>query len=155
MKLSKDAHKELGVSLNGEVWSLLETESRTPEEGRRMVHAAHASHYHWLHAGGAVNEQRGEWLLSHVYAALGIGEAALRHAKRCAEITEEHETTLKDFDLAYAVLGLARANTVLGNTDQASRLKQESRKLGDRIADREDKQIFDGDFDRGDWRDVE
>ena len=90
MELNKDASKEIAVSLNGEVWSLLGKHSRTPEEDRRMIHTAHASHYQWLQTGGPVNEQRGEWLLSHVYACLGIGEAALRHAKRCAQITKEH-----------------------------------------------------------------
>lgn len=40
--------------------------------------AAHASIYHWLHAGTEVHHQRGEWLISKVQAVLGNGTEALR-----------------------------------------------------------------------------
>lgn len=153
MEINDDLHRELGKRLNGEVWKLLGKTDRTPDETRRMIHAAHASHYHWL-AGGPVHEQRGEWLISHVYAALGLGEAALRHAERCAELTEQHEQDLRDFDVAYAAEAQARAHAVLGHRSEAAALRAKARRLGDGIADPEDKKIFDGDFEGGDWHGV-
>ena len=155
MEIDKKLHGQLGAALNGEVWALLETKSRSEDENRRMVHAAHASHYHWLHAGTGVNQQRGEWLISHVYAELGLADAALRHAKRCAELTRTHRDELKDFDLAYSAEALARAHAVAGNRNEALALKSRARELGDQIAGPEDKKIFDGDFAGGEWAEVD
>src|SRR4051812_28011006 len=45
--------RQLGVDLFNHTWTLLEKENRTPDEDDEMVHAAHASAYHWLHANGA------------------------------------------------------------------------------------------------------
>ena len=47
-----------------------------------MIHAAHASRYHWSQVGEPVNVAHGEWQCSHVYAALGRAEPALHHARR-------------------------------------------------------------------------
>lgn len=152
MSIDRDLHRELGKSLNGEVWKLLQQETRTGDEDRLMVHAVHASLYHWLRAGTGVNEQRGEWLISRVYAVLGLGEAALRHAERCRALTEEHRAELKDFDLAYAEEALARAQAVLGSIAEAARHKDAARRLGEMIVDPEDRAIFTGDLEAGDWR---
>ena len=152
MEIDKKLHGQLGASLNGEVWALLEkSKDRSEDENRRMVHAAHASNYHWLHAGTGVNEQRGEWLISHVYAELGLADAALRHAKICAELTRTHLDELKDFDLAYSAEALARAHAVAGSRNEALALKARARELGAQIAGSEDKNIFDRDFAAGEW----
>ena len=155
MEITNKIHKELGKTLNGEVWKLLGKTDRTDDETRRMIHAAHASHYHWLHAGTKVNEARGEWMIANVYSRLGHGEAALRHATRCAEVAEAHPEDMKDFDVAYATEGLARASASLGKKDEAAELKAKARSLGDLIADPEDKKIYDGDWGSGPWYGVE
>lgn len=140
-------HLTQAKSIHGEVWSLLEKQNRTEDENRRMVHAAHASLYHWLHAGAAVNEQRGEWLIARVYATLGRAESALDHAQRCRAITEEHSDEMKDFDIAYAFEGLARAYALAGQADEAARFKKQAREAGNAIADAEDRKIFDHDYE--------
>ena len=155
MAIDQAIHRELGVSTNGEVWSLLEKTDRSDAENRRMVHAAHTSHYHWLHAGDAVNEQRGEWLISRTYVVLGFGEAALRHALRCVELTEEHKSKMKDFDVAFSVEALARAHAALGKTEEAKKLKLSAAELGNTIADPEDKKIYVEDLAGGNWYGVE
>ncbi len=43
MEIGEDTHRELAVSLNGEVWSLLEKIDRSDGDDRLMTHAAHAS----------------------------------------------------------------------------------------------------------------
>ncbi len=155
MEIDKKLHGQLGASLNGEVWALLGKNDRSEDDNRRMVHTAHASHYHWLHAGTPVNEQRGEWLISHVYAELGLADAALRHAQRCTELTETNRDQLQDFDLAYSAEALARAHAVAGNRNESLELKARARELGDQINGPEDKKIFDGDFAGGNWAGVD
>jgi hypothetical protein len=147
----EEAHAHFARSLNGEVWGLLEQAERTQEEDERMVHAAHASLYHWLFAGAAVNRQRGEWLLARVYAELGLGEAALLHAQRCQELTEQHAGDMEDFDQAYAYEALARANAVAGNHEAALRHRQRALDAGEAIADAESKALFAADLSGGNW----
>ncbi|MBN1435240.1 tetratricopeptide repeat protein [Candidatus Fermentibacterales bacterium] len=151
MDMGPDLHRELGAALNGEVWSLLEKPDRTQAEDMRMIHAAHASQYHWLVGGDEANEQRGEWLIARVYLVLGHPEAALRHARRCMELTERHPGKMQDFDLAFAYEGLARTSALAGDSEEAARLKAKARELGSRIADPEDRQIFEQDFASGQW----
>jgi hypothetical protein len=147
----QEAHAHFARSLNGEVWALLGQAERTPEESERMVHAAHASLYHWLSVGSGVNQQRGEWLIARVYSELGLGEAALRHAQRCQELTEQHAGHMEDFDRAYAYEALARANAVAGNREAALQDRQQARAAGDAIADQESKAYFDADLAGGNW----
>ena len=101
-------HRRLAVDLFNRVWDLLEMEARSSAEDDLMVHAAHASRYHWGEIGSALERERGEWQISRVYAVLGRPEAALYHAQRCLEICTEHQ--IGDFDLAFAYEALARAN---------------------------------------------
>lgn len=149
--LSPDAQRELAKSLNREVWNLLDVPNRTEEQSQQMIHAAHASCRLWLEVGRGVNQQRGEYMVALVYTELGHVEPALRHAERCMMLTERHRDEMEDFDLAYAHECLGRAVALQGDRDSAARHKRQARELGDRIADPEDKQIFDGDYVGRDW----
>ena len=150
----REGHKHFGATINGEVWELLGKPERTTEENGRMVHAAHASHYHWLKAGTAVHHQRGEWLISHVYAELGLAEAALRHAQRCLALTEAHQAEMEDYDRAYAYEAMARANALAGNTDEAAKFIELAETAGETIADQENRVIYCGDLAGGNWAGV-
>jgi len=154
MDIDKELHRKLGAALNGEVWELLGKVSRRVDEDWHMIHAAHASHYHWLYAGTIVHEQRGEWLIARVYTTLGHTDAALRHARRCVELTQKHQSEMEDFDLAYAQEGLARALALAGEHDAAGKAKADAQKLGAAIADDESRKIFEGDIAAGDWHGV-
>jgi hypothetical protein len=146
-----DAHPYFGKSLNNKVWELLKKKDRTMAEDELMVHAAHASCYHWLVAGTALNHQRAEWLIAHVYTVLGFPDSALRHATRCLEITMEHGSEMKDFDRAYAQESMARALALAGKADDAKRYIALAEKEGQAIARGEDKYIFMNDFNGGRW----
>ena len=63
-------HKSLAIALNQRTWTLLEKEARSAAESDEMIHAAHGSLWHWLQAGGPVQQQRGEWLIGRVYVVL-------------------------------------------------------------------------------------
>jgi hypothetical protein len=139
-----DAQRELAKDLYGRVWTLLETEGRTPEQDDEMIHTAHASRFHWGEVGGPEHRARGEWQCSRVYSVLGRDEPAIHHARRCLEICKEH--AIRDWDLAFAYEALARAHAVAGDRDEADRYKELARGAGNAIADTEDREVFDADF---------
>jgi len=140
-----DLHREWGKRANQRVWSLIGDGAPDDEGARReAVDAAHASLWHWQHAGGPLERQRGEWLVSHVYALVGDGASALRHAQRCWDITEAEGLT--DFDYAYGCEGLARAYAIAGDAAGASEWRARATEAGARIADTEDRAIFESDL---------
>jgi hypothetical protein len=151
MEITDEVHRSLGAALNNEVWSLLRQPERTEDEDWRMIHAAHASLYHWLRGGDVVNEQRGAWLLARVYATVGQGENAMRHAIRCLVLTEENADEMKDFDFAFARESLARAYASLGEDEEAREARDEAKRLGAAIADEEDRALFEEDLRGGEW----
>ena len=109
-------HRQLGVDLFNEVWRLIETR----EDDERMLHAAHASRFHWGEAPECKPENlaRGEWQVSRVYTVLGLAEPALRHAHRCLDICEANG--IGDWDLAYAHEAVARAYKTAGMQAEAA-----------------------------------
>jgi hypothetical protein len=118
-ELDATTRRALAVGLFNTVWRLLETPARTPDQDDQMIHAAHASRYHWGEVPTAepANLAIGEWQCSRVYAVLGRGEPALHHARRCLELAEatDHEPWL----LASAYEGLARASAAAGDLPAA------------------------------------
>jgi len=146
-----EAHWHFARQFNGQAWDLLEKIDRTPADNELMIHSAHASCRHWLEAGTGAHHQRGEWLISRVYAVLGLGEAALRHANRCLKLTETHADLLADFDRAFAYECMARAHATAGNAEDAKTYIDLAGQAGQSIADREDKKIFIDDFNGGNW----
>lgn len=145
------AHKHFACTLNGETWKLLDKADRTPEDNTRMLSAAFASYYHWLHAGTPVNALRGEWLISRVYAFLGNAPESLRHAQACMQLAELRGPDAQDFDYAYAKECLARAFALSGSTEEAQALRSEAQTLAEQVADEEDRKIVLADLAAGPW----
>jgi hypothetical protein len=133
-------HRQLGVDLFNEVWRLMDSR----EDDERMLHAAHASAYHWSVAPECEprNRARSEWQVSRAYAVLERGEPAVHHARRCLELTEQHSENMEDWDLPFAYEALARAHGVAGDDAEASRYGSLARESGARIADPEDREHF-------------
>lgn len=136
----QECHKKFAVDLNNLVWSLLGKKDRTKDEDEIMIHSAHASCFHWSKVGTSVNLQRGEWLISHVYAVLNRPEGAVNYAKRCMEITQENNFV--DFDLAYAYEGMARAYAVAGDKPRCEKYIKLAQEAGEKIKEKEDKKLF-------------
>jgi hypothetical protein len=147
----EEAQQHFAKALNGKVWELLEKPDRSKAEDELMIYAAHASCYHWLIVGTGLHHQRAEWLISHVFAELGMAGPALGHASRCLELANELPHLMQDFDWAYAYEAVARANALAGNQEEASRNVQKAEELGRAIANDEDKRIFLADLESGNW----
>jgi hypothetical protein len=75
-------HKKFAVDLFNLVWDLLDKEERSVDESDKMLHAAHASRFHWGEVGKPLEFERGEWQVPRVYSVLNRSEAAVHHAER-------------------------------------------------------------------------
>lgn len=111
-----------------------------------MLHAAHASRYHWGEVGTTANLGRGEWLCARVYAVLGRAEPALHHARRCWELTEANPER-DDWDLAAACEAMARAELVAGDRLGAAAWQARARTALAEIADPADRAPIEADLD--------
>ena len=80
-ELPAEQRRQLAADLFNLVWELLERPGRSADEDDRMVHAAHASRYHWGEVGGPEQRAIGEWQCARVYSVLGRAEPALHHAR--------------------------------------------------------------------------
>jgi DNA-binding transcriptional MerR regulator len=136
--------RQLATDLN-HTWELLELTGRTPDQDDEMVHAAHASRYHWGEVGTPANRARGEWQCSRVYAVLGRPEPAIHHARRCLALCEQHD--LGDWDLAAAWEALARAARVAGDAVLYREALARGRTALDAIGDPEDRRLIEADLD--------
>jgi hypothetical protein len=126
------------VDLFNYTWTLIEKRDRTQREDDLMIHAAHASRFHWETVGEPVNHSIGEWQVSRVYAIVGRSEPALHHARRCLELCEEHG--IGDYLLAYAYEALARGYGVAGDRAEAARFAALAHEAAERVADEDDRE---------------
>ena len=129
----KESHRAFAVDLFNLTWDLLEKENRTAAEDERMVHAAHASRFHWGEIGEPRNLAVGEWQIGRVYATLDEPQSALRHARRSLEIIEENE--ISGFHRGSTYEGVARAYSVAGDPSEARRYIQLARREAEKITD--------------------
>lgn len=133
-------HKRAAITLFNLVWSLLDKKDRTKQENDKMVHAVHASRFHWGEIGTPVEFERGEWQISRVYSVLNRPQSALYHAERCLEICKEHN--IGDFDIAFAYEAMARAHAVAGDKSDCEKYIKLAKEAGEQIKKKEDKDLF-------------
>jgi DNA-binding transcriptional MerR regulator len=148
-ELDAAAHRRLGVELFNYTWTLIEKADRTPAEIDEMIHAAHASRYHWSKAGTNVNLGRGEWQCARVYSVLGRAEPAIWHAARCLAYTEAAIAAgeADDWDLAGAYEEKARAAAVAGDTADAIAWRDKARTALDDIKNPADRELIEIDIE--------
>jgi cation transport regulator ChaB len=133
-------HRQLGVDLFNYTWTLIDKTDRTPDESDVMIHAAHASAYHWRQVGTQLNFARSHWQISRVYAVSYQPEVALYHAQRCLDICLAEG--IGDFDLAFAYEALARASVIGGQGDEAQVYLEQATKAGEQIKKKDDRDYF-------------
>jgi hypothetical protein len=133
----RDLHRWFGVQLNNETWDLLEQIGpHSPLVDReRLLYAAYASTYHWLEAGNTANHARGEHLIASVAVRIGEPDLALRHARRCAQLVEEHPEAMADWDRPLAAEVMARALAAAGDGPGAREAWERARALPGEVGD--------------------
>jgi hypothetical protein len=145
----EECHKKIAIDCFNLVWSLLGKKDRTKEEDDKMVHAAHASRFHWGEIGEPLHFERGEWQISRVYSVLNRPQPALYHAERCLDICTENN--IGDFDIAFAHEAVARANAASGSKSEFEKHYRLAKEAGEKIEGKEDKKYFFGDLESGSW----
>lgn len=138
--------REVAVELFNLVWNLLERSDRTESDDDRMLHAAHASRYHWGEVGAAEQQAVGEWQCSRVYAVLGRGEPALHHAGRVLDIARSDG--VPEWVGASGMEAMARASAVTGDEAAAAEWTARARSAAMAIEDedKEDREVVLGDI---------
>lgn len=129
-------HRRVGAYLFNRTWVLLDRPRRSREDNEEMVHAAHASRFHWGRCGRPVNLSIGEWQVARVYAVLGRPEPARHHARQALAIARRAH--LGRFYLAYAYEALARAESVARRPRWRDRYLRAARRAGAGIRDPDD-----------------
>jgi hypothetical protein len=139
--LDHSTHRRLGVDLFNYTWTLIEKVDRTPAETDEMIHAAHASGYHWSKAGTIVNLGRSHWQCARVYSVLGRGEPAVWHAGRCVEYSEAAAKAgeAESWDVPSAYEAMARALAVAGDRANAEAWRDKAQAAVAEIEDLDDR----------------
>jgi hypothetical protein len=148
------AQRVFAPSLNAVTWALLQAPDRTDADNEKMLYAAFASAFHYYEVGNPEHHQRAEWLISRVYCVLGNAGEAVRHAKRCLELTEQHDPHLDDYDIAFAYEAMARANALAGNADVAKQFHARAAQGAKVIEDPGHRKVFDDEFKSGNWHGI-
>jgi hypothetical protein len=130
--------RRVAVDLFNETWTLMRRTDRTPADDDRMLHAAHASRFHWGEVGRPEHLARGEWQCSRVYAVLRRPEPSLHHARRALELCTDNG--LDDWDLAFCHEALARAHATAGNVEEARAEIERAKAVP--IADEDDRALL-------------
>jgi len=142
--ISDEVHERLAKDLFNLTWDLLDKVDRTGNEDLKMIHAAHASRYHWGEIGEPLQFERGEWQISRVYSVLGRSEPALFHADKCLSICVENE--IGDFDIAFAYEAMARAYALVGDQANLENYLAKAGEAGEKIEDQGNKDYFLGEL---------
>jgi len=129
---------------NNVAWTLAETTGRTAQQCYEMLHAAHAAAYHWGRVGTDLHKARCEMLLAQVHALLGSGVLAMEYALRSQTFVCAHDSPDWEVALMHAVL--ANAAFAAGNMSLYDEHYALARRLGEAIADAEDRAIFNSTF---------
>lgn len=138
--------KWFAISCNNRAWELVEREHRSPAESHELLHTAHAAAWHWARVGTELHDARAQMLLGVAHALAGDGGLALRYATSSFNYFNEHEAP--DWEQAFAHATLAAAAAAAGQRELHVEHYAEAKRLGEAIADAEDRNVFMKTFDR-------
>lgn len=151
----RDLDRWFGVELNNEVWARIDEGSVTPDsaedEREHLLYSAFASALHWRNSGTIANVARGEHLIARAAIATGHVDLGLEHATRCLSIVEEHPDAMQDWDLAFALEALSRAQAGTGDLESARATRARAEQACAYVADDEDREIVEAELAREPW----
>jgi hypothetical protein len=145
-----DPHRSMGVELNNQGWDALDGRL-TGDSPERMLYRAYASTYHWMVAGDAINQARGEHLIARTALAIGEADLALIHARRCAELITANPDLVEDWDRVFADEALARALAAAGEAAPAAELLRAALEACEAISDPDDREVARQMVEDGPW----
>lgn len=145
--IDRATRRALAVGLYNHCWGLLEVPKRTPEQDAELIHAAHASRYHWGEiADTPARLWRGEWMCARVYAVLGRGEPALWHARRAVTLVQAGSMATEEWDRPAIYEAMARASFVAGDATEGAAWKARAAELAAALTDADDRDVIERDL---------
>lgn len=132
-------HKRFAMAANNRAWEL-STQTRTPQQDREMLDAAHASAWHWAQVGTELNTMRATMLLAEVHALLGDGAMAIAFAQQMRRYFLASKDT-PDWELAFTHAIHAHAASAAGKVEEHRAAYQAATVAIAAIADAEDRAI--------------
>jgi hypothetical protein len=138
------AHRHFAAECFNRAWSLIDRPSRTPAEDEGMVSAALASLWHWTERSDCTDQNLsvGHWQASRVYALVGQGESARRHAERALHFA----AGCSPFYVGYAHEALTRAAVVLGDRAAAGEHLAQAQACAAAVTDAEERKMLESDL---------
>ncbi len=135
-----ESHRQHAMECNNLAWALSESTHRTPLQNDEMLHAAHASAYHWARIGTDLHRARARMLLGTRPCCARDGHDCLGVRQESFEYLAAHNPP--DWEMAFAHAVLAHAAFAAGEVDLHRRHFASANELGRAIADPEDREIF-------------
>lgn len=146
-EIDPGTRRALAVGLYNRCWELLGLDGRTPAQNAELLHAAHASRYHWGEiADTPARLWRGEWMCSRVYAVLDRAEPALWHARRALALVEVDDAAAEEWDRPAIYEAMARASFVAGDAAGGTTWKARAAELAAGLADADDREVIERDL---------
>ena len=115
------ANRWFAIELNNRAWDLLEKRDRSEAETAEMIHAAHASTYHWGQAGTGIHAVRARNLLATVYVAAGCGQSAWGYAQEGLRALDGLQEDSTPFDRGAILGSLAQSARLIGKESESQR----------------------------------
>lgn len=131
------ARKALAIATHNLAVDLREGHRGDPARDALMLALAEASRALWATAGTWVHTERGDYELARCHAALGDGAAALRHAKACLALIEQHagDPAADAFETFFAHEALAWAQRAANDAAALAAERARMRHLADQVSD--------------------
>jgi hypothetical protein len=142
----------MGAKTNGGVWGVLDNIEPTETELEDGLEMAYASRYHWKQVGTLTNDVRAVYMISRVFSHMKKGEPAVKYANLMLDLAKKAEKAdkenWKDFDMPFVYEAIAKAHAAAGNKDECSKYAKMSQDLIDKLTDKQDKEICQGELDK-------
>ena len=143
-----EAHRWFAVEVNNQAWDLLESDSRTDQDNEVLRNTAHAAWRHWWEVGTPINQQRAEYLLALVHAALGESGSATHHAQRALALGDSTADAMQTLDWAFTHDAASRAFGLLGEPSLQQTHHKTANSFRDQLTDEADRELVDAWFAR-------
>jgi hypothetical protein len=145
-------HKKMGAKTNGGVWGVLDNNEPTEAELEDALEMAYTSRYHWKQVGTLTNDVRAAYMISRVFSHMKNGDQAVNYANQMLDLAKKAEKDDADnwasFDMPFVYEAIAKAHAAAGNKDECKKYTQMSQELIDKLEDKQDKEICQGELDK-------
>lgn len=138
------AHKHFSAECFNRAWTLIEKANRSEADNEAMVLCAVASLWHWMQRADRTDQNLsvGHWQVSRVYALVGQGDNAMRHARRSLELA----VGSSPYYVGYAHEAAARAAALLGDQSAVNTHLEQAKSLAAAVADGGERAVLENDL---------